>query len=425
MGVIKSIFHYLSHVIKRTLFVLQHEGLQSVFVSTIRHYEKQKQSGFSAVFGKKTTKAPYSFILQADPGKPLPPLALSITPRKKLDIGWVIPDFGVGSGGHTTIFRIISFLEKFGHTNTIYLYSGLRESRYTTGQKMKEVITKHFFPLKAECFVGTEHMGKHDAAFATSWDTAYPVYASHALGKFYFVQDNEPEFYATSSEKLFAENTYKLGLFCVTAGPWLAETMRSKYKAQADYFELAYDHTKYVPKPQITRNDNQICFYARYVTPRRGFELGVLSLQLLLKKRPDCKVVMYGWDVPEHLVPFPFENRSILTHDELCTLYNESTIGLVFSLTNNSLVPYEMMGCKLPVVELDHPSTRAIFSDREIACVQPTPYAVAELLERLLDSKEERTRLSEEAYKKVKKLSWEESARQVERILQSYTPEES
>ena len=39
----------------------------------------------------------------------------------------------------------------------------------------------------------------------------------------YLVQDHEPEFYGTSAERTWAEQTYSLGLHCVCASPWLAE----------------------------------------------------------------------------------------------------------------------------------------------------------------------------------------------------------
>ena len=47
------------------------------------------------------------------------------------------------------------------------------------------------------------------------------------------------------------------------------------------------------------------------------------------------------------------ENYALLpTIKDLADLYRESTIGMVFSTTNPSLVPYEMMACGLPVIDL-------------------------------------------------------------------------
>ena len=50
-----------------------------------------------------------------------------LKPRSKIfncdcmDIHWIIPDFGRGAGGHMTIFRMVEFLEQFGHRQTIWI----------------------------------------------------------------------------------------------------------------------------------------------------------------------------------------------------------------------------------------------------------------------------------------------------------------
>jgi hypothetical protein len=42
-------------------------------------------------------------------------------------------------------------------------------------------------------------------------------------------------------------------------------------------------------------------------------------------------------------------------------VYHNCHIGVVFSTTNYSPVPLEMMACNLPAVEIDTESPRAIF----------------------------------------------------------------
>jgi hypothetical protein len=60
---------------------------------------------------------------------------------------WIIPDFNIGSGGHTTIFRIISWLEKFGYQNNIWVCGN---SIHKSPEDAKQVIEDHFFQLKAK-----------------------------------------------------------------------------------------------------------------------------------------------------------------------------------------------------------------------------------------------------------------------------------
>lgn len=41
-------------------------------------------------------------------------------------INWVVPEFEKGSGGHTTIFRFISALERRGFHSRIYVYRAVK-----------------------------------------------------------------------------------------------------------------------------------------------------------------------------------------------------------------------------------------------------------------------------------------------------------
>ncbi len=59
--------------------------------------------------------------------------------KNKMVLNWVIPDMDIGSGGHMTIFRIISFLEKFGHQNRIYVFGG---TKHGSGKKLKNQFIK-------------------------------------------------------------------------------------------------------------------------------------------------------------------------------------------------------------------------------------------------------------------------------------------
>lgn len=62
----------------------------------------------------------------------------------RLDITWVIPDFMPGAGGHMTIFRIASHLEKFGH-NVRFLVQN--PSVHKTGAEARKTINEHFQPF--------------------------------------------------------------------------------------------------------------------------------------------------------------------------------------------------------------------------------------------------------------------------------------
>ena len=78
---------------------------------------------------------------------------------------------------------------------------------------------------------------------ATGWQTVpCALQAAGRRARAYLVQDHEPEFYATSAERLWAEWTYRQGLHCICASPWLADLVRERYGATRRSFDLGVDH---------------------------------------------------------------------------------------------------------------------------------------------------------------------------------------
>ena len=208
---------------------------------------------------------------------------------------------------------------------------------------------------------------------------------------------------------------------------------------KADYFNLAYDPEIYRPqqleppinlesragensKITITINDikkPKIICYARPLTPRRCFELMVHSLKELYKRGLDFDLSFAGWDLTPYFIPFKYRNLSILaTHEDLAKLYNWADLGVVFSPTNCSLLPHEMMACKLPVLEMKGPTTEAIFKDGyNITLAEPNPIPIADKIDYLLKNPGQRREIAENAYEYVRQFSWEKSAKKVEAIL--------
>lgn len=351
-------------------------------------------------------------------------LPSDIDQDQPLTINWIIPDIKIGSGGHTTIFRMIALLEERGHVNRVYVYDSPVPLPYTSGNEVKRIVKKHFFDIKADFFLGADvsTMKDSDILVATSWHTAYAAYpVINTKKKCYFVQDFEPEFTAKNSEYVFAEMTYSMGYDTICAGPWLEKKMQS-YGNRTTSFSLAYNAQNYRISNSSTRKDRQIAFYARFVTERRAFELGVMALEIVKEQYPDTNIVFFGWDCSNQSIPFDYENRGVIEKNELATLYNESTVGLVFSLTNYSLIPQEMMACGLPVVEIDGENTRSVYDkDGIISLALPNPYDVAEKIIALLENSDAAMQQANAAQQWVSQFSWENAADIVENFM--YTNE--
>ena len=201
-----------------------------------------------------------------------------------------------------------------------------------------------------------------DVMFATGWETAYPVFnMSIPAHKMYFVQDFEPLFYGTGSKSVLAENTYRFGFYGVTAGRWLTQKV-AEYGMPADYFDFGADLDIYRPVSTVQKQP-QVCFYARPVTERRAFEIGVLALARFHQEHPDYRIVFFGWDVSDYDIPFPYENRGIVNPNELAEIYHASQACLVLSLTNASLLPLELLAAGCVPVMNDGPNNRMVIGE--------------------------------------------------------------
>lgn len=353
-----------------------------------------------------------------------PPRSLALSQgafsAHSLDVHWVIPDFALGSGGHMTIFRMVRWLEIFGHRCTVWIRHPTihqdNEAAYKDIVEGFQTLRGEVRLLSDDSFFGT----RGDAVIATGWQTVPVVcHATMFKERFYFVQDYEPSFFPQGSYSLAAKLTYAQDLACICASPWLSEIMQKKYGRWARYFWLAYDHKVYFPNSHrvTTREKPRIVFYARKSTPRRAVELGLLALQALSDRGARFHVDLFGDNLQIYSAPFEATMHGILSQNELSRLYREGDLGICFSTTNYSLVPQEMMACGLPLIEIDVDSTRAIFPEGVTAFCGPDPSHIADKIEEMLKDPDRRQRQAEEALEWVQQFSWEKSARDVENAL--------
>lgn len=328
-------------------------------------------------------------------------------------IAWIMSPPGRESGGHQNLFRFIRFAELAGHRCSIYLYdaggapadiASIRAMiRTTSAYADVEASIEHFDRAR-----GVD--ASTQAVFATGWETAYPAYLLESSAKrFYFVQDFEPSFYPLGSEAVLAENTYRFGFHGITAGGWLADKLSREYGMATDHFDFAVDKTHY--SVTNTERRNEVFFYARPVTPRRGFELGVLALRDLAIMRPNTVINLAGWDVSNWNLPFEFVNHSSLDLTQLNELYNRCAAGLVMSLSNMSLLPLELMSSGVVPVVNDGPNNRMVSDNAYIDYVPLAPRAIARRLADALD-REDQVEHATAMSRSVERVDWEDSGKQ-------------
>lgn len=310
---------------------------------------------------------------------------------RPLDIGWVSSPPGLGSGGHTTMFRMVEALEAAGHTCTMFLYD-----RYSDDARRHEPTIRRGWPsVRAQVVDARQGIGGVDACVATSWHTAHAlaVRGKAPMCRLYLVQDFEPFFYPRGAEYALAEDTYRFGFRCIAVGHMVASVLRDEIGVATDVLEFGCDTAVY--RLQKAQSREGVVFYCKPGAPRRGFILGLLALGELHRRRPDVPIHLVG--DADAQVPFPASHHGVLSPQALSDLYNRTQAGLALSFTNISLIAEELLACGTVPVVNDSPYARADVKSSYVRWAPPTPSGLADELLRVLDSPPDAARVAASA----------------------------
>jgi len=344
-------------------------------------------------------------VLAADIPNPPARRVLARAADGSLTVNWVMTPPARGSGGHTTAFRIINELGRRGHRNRVYFYD-----IYLADHAHYAAIARTYYGFDGQIANVDDGMVDADVVVATGWPTAYPVFNSRAAGlRFYFVQDFEPFFHATSASSVLAENTYRMGFHGITAGRWLARKLRTDYAMAVDHFDFGCDLATYARRAGSERRG--IAFYVRPSAPRRASALGLMAIELFAGRHPEIEIHLYGDKVGRQ--PFRFVDHGRVSPQCLDAIYNRCCSGISLSLTNVSLVPHEMLACGcIPVVN-DAEHNRIVLDNPFVRYAPLTPQALAAALEAVVATSDFDA-LSEQASRSVRSASWQSAAQSVE-----------
>lgn len=393
-------------------------------------YTRSKTGGFDrGSFGfnhgdKIDVCTGYDFVVDRDNHIPFSYDDYEANKDKGCILNWIIPEPGIGSGGHINIFRFVTRLRDMGIHNRIYLmYPG----KFTSDRQCEEFLEKYY---EIDCKDIEVHINISDMTYAhgvvaTSWQTAYAARKfDNVISKFYFVQDFEPLFFPVGSEYSFAENTYRFGFRGITAGDWLKNKLHDEYGMKTDSFSFSYDDKLYVPGKKRD-NKNRIFFYARPYTARRAFEFGMVVLTEVAKKIPDLEVVLAGEDVSKYKIDFNHVNAGIVALSELSDLYAQCDLCLVLSNTNLSLLPLEVMASNSVAVCTKGANSEWLVNDENSIMVEFDVNDVIDKMVYFLNHKEELEEKRKKGLEFARSTSWDKEALKVkEAIVRSIKEDE-
>jgi O-antigen biosynthesis protein len=348
----------------------------------------------------------------------------SFEPRR---IVWMLPFFHhVYFGGIHTLLR---FAEQFAHVHGVETHFHCYDVGEQQMRTMSRQVTTTFPALANSTFtsgaVPIRQLPDSDAVVATLWSSAFPaLHIQNTRAKFYFVQDNEPQFYPAGSASAMVEETYRFGLPGIVNTPGLAEVYAS-YGNPAVSFVPAVDLDRYHPpaEPRDPAAPIRVFFYGRSRFARNSFGLGIASLGLLKQRLGDrVEIVCAGedWNPGQFGLVGKVRNLGVLgTLDEVAALYRTCDIGLVFMQTKHpSYQPFEFMASGMATVSNINPATTWLLRDGENCLLTPPlPTPTAERLVRLAQDPQLRRRIADAGLREVRQYRWPDQIEQVWRTI--------
>ena len=295
-----------------------------------------------------------------------------------LTVGWITTPPAGGSGGHTTLFRMVEGMEAAGHRCVLYLH----DVYHGDMARHERILRSHWPNMKAEVRSVYDGLAPLDAYVATGWESAHVLasYPDVPTRRLYFIQDFEPLFYPAGSHSALAEDTYRFGFRPITVGPMLRDLLRDRFGIEAAVAEFGIDNDVYhLTNPSQRRG---VVFYAKRDYARRGFILGLLALREFHKRHPDQPIHVFG--DANATFPFPVTNHGTMRPAELAALYNKVAGGIAMSFTNLSLVPDEMLACGVIPVVGENDYAKASMDNPYVRWVSPTAGAMADALSEIV-----------------------------------------
>jgi hypothetical protein len=330
---------------------------------------------------------------------------------------------GVGSGGHTSILRLGTWLTSFGHQVTYVSYDG--RSRATLERRagvnlpgwQGRMMTWPAFLKERPSF---------DVGVATRWDSCFHLLRHQASfgRKAYFIQDYEPYFYPRGDLQLLAGQTYAMGLHHLSLGRWNLERIRGELGiAGGEAVDFPVELRQY-PLVRRTLRHGAALRLAVYLKAdaKRAPSLLCAMLQVAAAgfraRGVALEARVFGLTSARAVLPVG-RNLGKLRTAATRELYAWADFGLVASLTNISLVNYEMLASGLPVIDLRGGSAPAFFPEDELLLADPRPDGLEEVLRGAWREEAALEAMVGRAQERIRghQLTWERTARQFEAAL--------
>lgn len=347
-------------------------------------------------------------------------------PEQKKSVLFIVTRMVRFHGGQTSLLRLGTELAKLGYDvgYAVYKPQSLEEMQLCAGSNLQSFQGTLYPSSELKQML----QGKKKAAdiiIASSWDTV--AFAKRLPGyRMYFVQDFEPYFYSFGELYLLAAKTYEQGLHMVSLGAWNRRMIERECHpvSPIDVIDFPYERSEYQYKKRdflsyAKKKEITLAVYLKFYGKRLPSILPYLLTNAgdYLQKRGIVLRVNYFGEAKSFHAPGG-KNMGMLNKQELCELYHRADFGMVASMSNISLVPYEMLAAGLPVIEFADGTFGDFFPEGSATLIGFSYQELAEKLLELLRRPEQLQLQLDKAHSYMRELGWAKSAAQFSEIIQ-------
>jgi len=347
----------------------------------------------------------------------------NVKPTKVKIITFVIPQMRAYSGGHTSILRLGTQLYNLGYE--INYVSHIEQEKDEMIKNAKINLASY----KGDLFPKSElNKVNSDIVVATSWESAFFVKKMNGY-KMYFVKDYEPYFHFFGETFLIAKKTYELGLHMVSLGNWNKYMIEKNCEIHSniDVIDFPYEKKEYSKferdyKSYKNKTDFIFAVYIKNVGKRAPYIIQNILENVKNEFKKDninLEIKYYGED--QNFQCSAGENLGRLTKTQLFELYKEADFGMCASLTNISLVPYEMLATGLPLIEFEDGTYKYFLPEDSAILISFNWRDLYEELKNSINNPDLIEKRVKSAYFSLENLSWENSTKQFCTILNEIT----
>lgn len=344
-------------------------------------------------------------------------------PKKVKRVVFIITRMVRFHGGQTSILRLGTQLAKLGYDVIYAVYK--EQSR----EEMKLCAKSNLAGFQGRlCTCEKLKTLRTDVVVATSYDTVSFAKKMDAYNM-YFVQDYEPYFYPFGELFFLAKKTYEQGLHMVSLGNWNKEMIERECHpvSPIDVIDFPYEKSEYPEKVRDfqsykNRKKYTIAVYLKFYGKRLPTVIPFMLSEVKERLKQEgitLEILYFGEAKSFH--PQGGENMGMLTKDELRALYERADFGMVASLSNISLVPYEMLSTGLPVIEFADGTFPYFFPEKSAILTELSSDDLYLKLKQHLEHPELLEEYRTNAKRYMEQLSWEKSGAQFAEVLERVT----